>query len=243
MALDGLLLHNIVQELQELTPLRINRIAQISENELIFECYRQKKVNLILSIDSNTNRLSITNEAFVRMQEPSHFVMLLRKYCENGWIQKIEKIGLDRVIELTINNTNDLGDAIHLRIMVELMGKYANVILVDDKSIILDAFNRIAPYENTKRIIFSGANYDCPDQEEKQDPFIKQESINLDESLVKQYDGFSPLIAREIEHRIRLGENFNEILSQIKNSKELYVHSNLHYHSNPLKHIDLPYQV
>ena len=31
MALDGLLLNNIVHELSDLTPLRINRIAQISE--------------------------------------------------------------------------------------------------------------------------------------------------------------------------------------------------------------------
>lgn len=242
MALDGLLLNNIVHELSDLTPLRINRIAQISEYELVFECYRHEKINLLFSIDSTTNRLSITNEPFVRHSEPSHFVMLLRKHCGNGWIQSIKQIDLDRVIELKITNSNDLGDTVNLRIMVELMGKYANVILVDESNKILDAFNRIPPYENTKRIIFSGASYHYPEQEDKKNPFDQQDSINLDDSLVKQYFGFSPLLAREVEYRIRNHEDFNDILQTIQKSKTLYVHSNYQFHAIELKHIHLPYE-
>lgn len=242
MALDGLLLHNIVNELSQLTPLRINKIAQISEDELIFECYQSKKVNLLFSINSSTNRLSITNESFLRQSEPSHFVMLLRKHCSNGWIQSIHQIGLDRVIEIKITNSNDLGDMVEFKLMVELMGKYANVILVDSNNKILDAFNRIPPYENTKRIIFSGAIYDIPMQEDKKNPFDYQETIDLNQSLVKQYYGFSPLLAREFEHRIRNHENFNDIINELKNSKSLYLHSNLQFHAIELKHIQVPFE-
>lgn len=242
MALDGLILRNITQELSNLCPLRINRIAQISENELIFECYYQSKVNLIFSIDSITNRLSISLQPFVRMSEPSHFVMLLRKHCENGWIQSIQQVGLDRVIEVTITNHNDLGDSVTFKLMVELMGKYANVILVDESQKILDAFNRIPPYENTKRIIFSGAQYDYPVQEIKKNPFETQNEINLHESLVKQFYGFSPLLAKEIEYRLNQHQNFNDILLQIKDSKELFVHSNFQFHLIELTHLNQPYK-
>lgn len=239
MALDGLLLHNIVRLIKNECPLRINRIAQISENELIFECYNHKKVNLLFSIDSNSNRLSITEEPFVRLNEPTHFVMLLRKHLENGWINEINQIGLDRVVQILINNTNPLGDTVQHQLMVELMGKYANVILVDQDNKILDAFNRIPPYENTKRIIFSGAHYDVPPIEEKKDPFDFQEEINLDLSLVKQFHGVSPLLDRELHHRLLLGEDFNEILIELKESSKLFVHSNLAFHGIELKHLNL----
>lgn len=242
MALDGLLLNNIVRTIQSELPLRINRIAQISENELIFECYNHHKVNLVFSIDSISNRLSITNQPFVRVSEPNHIVMLLRKHLENGWINSLNQVGLDRIVDIMINNTNELGDAVTFKLMVELMGKYANVILVDESSKILDAFNRIPPYENTKRIIFSGAQYDYPPLADKKNPLEFQEDINLNESLVQQFHGFSPLLAREVEYRLRLGEDFNQVMLELKESPSLFIHSNLNFHAIELKHLHLDYQ-
>lgn len=242
MALDGILLNNITRLIQEECPLRINRIAQISENELIFECYNHQKINLVFSIDSISNRISITTEPFVRMSEPNHFVMLLRKHLENGWIKSMNQIGLDRVVEIQIDNRNDLGDDVQHRLMIELMGKYANVILIDQENKILDAFNRIAPYENTKRIIFSGAHYDLPPLEEKKNPFEFQAEIDLEPSLVKQFHGFSPLLAAEIDYRLRNNEDFNVILEQLRESNQLYVHTNLNFHAIELKHLHLDYQ-
>lgn len=240
MALDGIILHNINSMIQEILPLRINKISQISQHEIIFECFNQKKYNLLVSTDSISNRLLITTESFTRSSEPTHFIMLLRKYCENGIIQSSQQIGLDRVIEWKITNRNDLGDVVDFRLIFELMGKYANVILVNNESKILDAFHRIAPYENTKRIIFTGADYDYPITQLKKNPFEDFE-VNLDESLVNQFHGFSPLLAREVDYRIRqLHESFIEIMTSLKENHSLVVSSNLEFHNIELKHLGLP---
>lgn len=241
MALDGILLNNLVKHLQVETPLRINRIAQLSDTELVFECYNHKKLNLIFSIDSQSNRLSILSENYVRMDEPNHFVMLLRKHLENGWINSIKQVGLDRVVELKINNTNALGDSVNYRLMVELMGKYANVILVNDESKILDAFNRIPPYENTKRIIFSGAQYNVPDILDKKNPFDEQAEIHLETSFVQQFHGFSPVLDREVHHRLLQQQDFHSIMQECRNSESLYIHENLQFHLIELTHLNLPY--
>lgn len=240
MALDGIILHNINSMIQEILPLRINKISQIAQHEIIFECFNQKKYNLLVSTDSISNRLLITTESFTRSSEPTHFIMLLRKYCENGIIQSSQQIGLDRVIEWKITNRNDLGDVVNFRLIFELMGKYANVILVNNESKILDAFHRIAPYENTKRIIFTGADYDYPNIQLKKNPFENFEA-NLDESLVKQFHGFSPLLAREVDYRIRqLDESFQEIMTSLKENYSLVVSSNLEFHNIELKHLGFP---
>lgn len=240
MALDGIILQNINSMIQETLPLRINKISQIAQHEIVFECFNQTKFNLLVSTDSISNRLLITTESLTRSSEPTHFIMLLRKYCENGIIQSSQQIGLDRVIEWKITNRNDLGDVVELRLIFELMGKYANVILVNDQSKIVDAFHRIAPYENTKRIIFTGADYNYPDIQEKKNPF-EESSPDLDGSLVSQFHGFSPLLAREVDYRIRhLNESFDEIMSSLKNNHSLVVSSNLEFHNLELKHLNLP---
>ena len=48
----------------------------------------------------------------------------------------------------------------------------------------------------TKRFIHPGAKYVAPTQPEKKNPF-EIKNIDLDQSLVKQIYGFSPLLSNE----------------------------------------------
>ncbi len=235
MALDGLILHNIIASLQELCPIRINKIAQISQKELVFTCYSQQRYEILISTDSESNRLLVTNHPFQRTEEPSHFVMLLRKHCENGYIQSIQQSGLDRIAEFTISNRNALGDLVEIKLVVELMGKYANIILVDEKGIILDAFHRIAPFENTQRTIFSGALFEPVAAQDKHDPRIVSDYTS-ERSLTAQFEGFSPLFSKEMEYRLRQNESFDQIIKETLSSKNIYAYDK-HYHVIELKHL------
>ncbi len=241
MALDGLILHNIIASLQLLCPLRINKIAQISQKEIVLSCYNQQRFELLISTDSESNRLLVTNTPYRRVDEPNHFIMLLRKYCENGTIQTIEQTGLDRIVTLTITNRNELGDTIKTQIVVELMGKYANIILVDETQHILDAFHRIAPFENTQRTIFSGAKFVQAPSQNKKDPRFVQD-IDGNVSLTSQFEGFSPLFSKEVEYRLKQGEKFSEIIHQVLTSKHLYRYQK-HFHALELKHLEAKAEV
>ena len=65
----------------------------------------------------------------------------------------MEQIGLDRILHMVVEARNEMGDIHEKNLYIELMGKYANVILVDEDGRIIDALKRIPPFENNKRTI------------------------------------------------------------------------------------------
>ncbi|MBR3694604.1 MAG: NFACT family protein, partial [Erysipelotrichales bacterium] len=136
---------------------------------------------------------------------------------------------------------NEIGDLVVSRLYVELMGKYANIILCDEKGKIIDAMKRIPPFENTKRIIVPTAMYTPVEVQDKKDPL--GENIQIDDltPLYKQFHGFSPLLSREFEYRIHNGEKFEDIMHELMSTDRMYFYDlgdSFEYHCLPLLHLD-----
>lgn len=124
--------------------------------------------------------------------------MLLRKYISQGIITGISQIGFDRILKFAILGHNELGDPIEYDLYAELMGKYANLVLVDHhSSTIIDCLKRIPVFENSKRLLHPGAKYTLPAPQQKMSP-LSVDGLDLESSLVKQVEGFSPLYQRNI---------------------------------------------
>ena len=245
MALDGLVLHQISKKLKLLQPAKINKIQQISNDEIIFILRTQgKNHKLMISCHSIYNRIHLTNKEYQTMEMPNNFLMVLRKYIDRSIITNIEQLGLDRILKITMEVKDELSDYHHYYLYVELMGKYANLILVNDENRIVDALKRIPAFENNSRTIHPGATYTLPKPHtDKTDPFLATK-VNPDESLVKQFHGFSPLLSDEVMYRIKHGEQFTEIMQEIKHSDVLYLHhkqNDILYHLIELKHLQIPY--
>jgi len=245
MALDGLVLHQISEKLKGLQPAKINKIQQISNDEIIFNLRTQgKNHKLMISCHSVYNRIHLTNKEYKTVEIPSSFLMVLRKYLDRSIITNIEQLGLDRILKITIEVKDELSDYHNYYLYVELMGKYANLILVNEASKIIDALKRIPAFENNKRTIHPGALYTLPKpHSDKVDPFYAT-TVNLDESLVKQFHGFSPLLSDEVMYRLKHGEEFQTIMKEIKNSNCLYLHhkqNDILFHLIELKHLHSSY--
>ncbi len=202
MAIDGILLSGICNELKNYLPCKINKIQQVSSFELLF-AIRANRANhkLFISLHSQFNRINISNESYTTLETPSNFVMLLRKKCDGAIITNIEQVGLDRILLIDIEARNELGDIESLKMSIELMGKYANIVLIDENNRIIDALKRIPPFENNQRTIHPGASFVLPAAHlDKQDPFTSTH-YDLNVALYKQFHGFSPLLSREVQHR------------------------------------------
>ena len=244
MALDGLLLHQISSELNEYLPCKISKIQNISDVELLWTLRTpQGSRKLLTSFHSTYNRIHLTRASYTTLESPSNFVMLLRKQLDGGFIRRIEQIGLDRVLQLKIEVRDELGD-LHMRTLyAELMGKYANLVLVDEEDIITDALKRIQVFENSKRLIHPGARYVLPAQDmRKRDPFsIDASQLDEQRPLGTQLFGFSPLLGREVEYRMHEGEAYADIMEQIRASRTLYLHTvkeQTLFHCIPLSHLE-----
>lgn len=247
MALDGLLLHQLLKEMQASIPAKINKIQGLSDTELIFTIRTANGTQkLLISLHSVYNRINLTQETYTTMETPSNFIMLLRKQLDGGMIRSMEQIGLDRILHMVVESRNELGDLHNKHIYIELMGKYANFVLVDDQGKIIDALKRIPPFENNKRTIHPGAMYTLPPaHENKQDPYTAT-NVDFSLSLVKQFHGFSPLLASEVQHRMQNKESFASVMEEIKNSSNLYLYDHndtLYYHCIPLRHLHLKERV
>ncbi|SDM95051.1 Predicted component of the ribosome quality control (RQC) complex, YloA/Tae2 family, contains fibronectin-binding (FbpA) and DUF814 domains [Paenibacillus sp. yr247] len=224
MALDGLVLHAIVHELQACVGGRINKIHQPSENDVILHIRAQgQNVKLLLSANPTYPRVQITEQSQVNPMDAPMFCMLLRKHCESGVIEAVEQIAMERVIRMQIRHRDELGDMSTKHIIVEIMGRHSNIILLDpENETILDGIHHVTPAISSYRIVMPGSKYVTPPEQDKQNPlevdafafFHAIDQVSGEESkdkpeqrLVAAFSGLSPLIAKEIVFRSRQDGN------------------------------------
>ena len=224
MALDGITLYKVKEDLDKYLPIRINRIAETSKTQIVFNVHANRiRENLVMSFHSNYNHIRLSDRNYNTYNDPSTFIMVLRKYILNGIIHKIEQFDFDRYLLMHIRARDELYDEKEYILSVELMGKYANLILVNEEGKIIDALKKIPPYENTRRTILPGAVFELPEKQDKKDPFCAVD-IDFESSLVKQLQGFSRQLEEEVRFRMNKGQSFTEIMEMIKDSDRLYVH-------------------
>lgn len=223
MALDGLMLANIVRRLQPLAGSKISKIQNLSDEEILFSLHgRNGTLRLVINTHSNTNRIYLADTAQDFLQTPTNFVMVLRKYLTQGIITEIVQEGFDRLIRIGISGHNELGDFCQYDLYAELMGKYANLVLVDHETqTITDSLKRIPVYENTRRLIHPGAAYTLPEKQDKMSP-LSVTDLRTDISLVRQIEGFSPQLSQEYLYRMNQGESFSDITQKLLESELLY---------------------
>ena len=145
MAFDGICCKSIVSELNTLlVGGKINKIYEPNKNEIILDIYNKKKFTLNICIDSTNCRINLTNHLKENPKQAPNFCMLLRKYITSSKIISIDTYELDRIVIITLENYNELNDLVHFKLIVELMGKHSNIILVNEKNIIIDSLRHIA---------------------------------------------------------------------------------------------------
>lgn len=245
MAYDGIMMSRVVEQLsKKMNRGRINKIYQISQYELLIHIRSQSQnKKLLISIHPMYARVQLTHLSYPTPQTPNALTMLLRKHLEGAYLESIEQIQLDRIIDMTFVGTNELKDIVKFHVYIEIMGKHSNVIITYDNQKIIDCLKRISPAMNSQRILQPGAIYQFPPMIDKINPFENEYQKN--DNLTKIYQGFSPELSREVLYRINNGENFHEIMNQIKLSSSLYLHKyndKEYFHIIELTHLHCPYQ-
>lgn len=217
MSFDGLFTYTITKELKEaLHNGKITKIHQPFKYDLILQIRAGgKNQRLFLSAHPSYARIHLTNETYENPSTPPMFCMLLRKHLEGGVIENIEQLDMERIIIIDIKSRNELGDLTAKRLMIEIMGRHSNIILVDkEQNLILDSVKHLSPAVNRHRTVLPGHEYVLPPGQGKVNPFDANEeavlkkldfnSGKLDQQIVQQFAGISPLFAKEVIYRAGL---------------------------------------
>ena len=213
MALDGLVIHSIADELNSLlNGAKIDKIYQPEEDEILLQI-RNHKTNyrLVLSASASNPRVYLAED--YKKNNPKKapvFCMLLRKYVQGGIITNIEQVGFERILKISVESFDELKEKTIKDIYIEIMGRHSNIILVQrNENRIVDAAKRIPVSVSRVRQILPGQEYHLPPAQDKLNPL---DSISLADfssriksfegpcfkSIYSEFLGISPSIAREI---------------------------------------------
>jgi predicted ribosome quality control (RQC) complex YloA/Tae2 family protein len=235
MALDGAFLRHIKRELEEnALGSKVDRIYQPNRDELVFFLRaRSGNRKLLFSARANSARINFTEQIPENPKEPPMLCMLLRKRLVGARLAAIRQPQLERLLCFDFETINELGDEITLTLVAEIMGRYSNVILVDEKGKIIDALKRVDASMSSERLVLPGIPYQLPPPQDKlclltadvheiaERVCAQQGSMSLSKALLSVLQGVSPIVCREVQHRtargadVRVGEMTPELKERL----------------------------
>ncbi len=220
MAFDGAFLHKVIAELKTAVDCHIDKIYQPSRDELVFSLRKKGfSKKLLISAKAGAQRVHFTENKYENPATPPMFCMLMRKYLSAARLIDITQPDLERVAIFVFSTSNEMGDIVEIKLVCELIGGKANIILVNSDGKIIDAL-RHSSIEAGGRLVLPTATYTLPEKIEKLNPLLitskEIEAATEGRSLLSAVEGFSPLICREIEECENKTAALEKILTDIK---------------------------
>lgn len=249
MPFDAGVMAAVVKQFQDtVLGARIDKIYQPEKDEIVLNIrLKNQSKKILLSACPGKSRVGFCVSDRENPSEPPMFCMLLRKHLSGGHILDVKQIGFDRAVEFKISSTDDMGFVTQKYLVCEIMGTYSNIVFLDEKRKIVGVLHPVSLSPTNKRQVLCGFEYENPPRQEGKTNALdvtKEQFVgmilqdvsngkngNADKYLVSNYEGLSPLIAREIVYRAtsstsqplanidvdKLWFNFNKIYSDVKN--------------------------
>ena len=212
MPLDAVCLSGVVRELREsIVGLRIEKIQQPARDQVVLTLRGNRK--LLLCASAGQPRIHLTTVTRENPAVAPMFCMLLRKHLGSGRIAAVEQPALERVVSITIDMVDEMGEVGQRRLILECMGRHSNLILLDGEGRIIDCLRRVDMEMSEKRQVLPGLFYHLPPTQEKQDPLSVEEAKfaelmdsapreqEASEFLLDTFFGLSPLVCRELVYQ------------------------------------------
>lgn len=215
MPLDAITIHALTHELStKLEGGRIDKVQQPERDMLVISLRADgENMRLVLAAGTGNARIHLSKGAFENPAEPPMFCMLMRKHLVGARILKVEQPGYERMVVLTLDTHDELGISAGKKLVVELIGRSANVILVGADGRIIDCMRRMDFAGDALRRLLPGMIYRLPPAQAKR-PFFEVDaderramiaavdgSVPADKWLMDSFSALSPLVARELAHR------------------------------------------
>lgn len=213
MPFDGVVAKAVADELNEkISGGRIFKIYQPEKYTLVLHIRSDNNnYKLLMNCSANSARIHLTELDLENPSSPPMFCMLLRKHLLGGIVSGVECPGYERIINLYVESSDELGDKSTKKLAIEVMGRHSNIILVNSSGKIIDAIKHVDQDINRIREIMPARTYILPPAQDKTvpseldyDDFIRSivnEPGPVSRILLNKIKGFSPLLCREVCYR------------------------------------------
>lgn len=212
MAFDAVTVRALVNEIgDKITEGRIDKVYQPERDEITIGIRTyDESFKLVLSASSAHPRVHFTTVNKKNPQTAPMFCMLLRKHIGSGKITKVEQVGFERIIKISIESYDELGDLTTKYLIAEIMGRHSNIILTTADMKIIDCIKHVDFTVSSVRQLLPGLIYESAPPQDKTDLTDIEDTVKIDfsspvmtadKAVLSSVAGISPLTAREIIYR------------------------------------------
>ena len=216
MAFDACMMRAVLSEItREFPEAKIEKILQPRNDEVNMIIHHGRTSRrLVFNVGPNAPRLQLSDRAKENPLKAPMFCMLLRKHFTGARIVSVSQPGFDRIAEFTVSCYDEMGFATEKKIVCEIMGKYANLIVLDSDNKIIAALKVIDFAASSVRQVLPGLKYQIPEKAEKLSPLEIDENTfrerlsafpserTLEKFITTTYSGIATQIARELTFRV-----------------------------------------
>ena len=216
MPLDAVCLSALVREIEgEVAGARIDKIYQPARDEIILALRgAHGPVKLLLTANPQHPRIQFTTVFRDNPATPPMFCMLLRKHLSGARVLSITQPPMERVVDLELEALDELGVRAPRHLILEAMGRRANLILTGPDGRIVDCLRRVDAEMSPDRQVLPGLFYRLPPTQDKVNPLeldgegfaelvrSAPQEQKISDFLLDRFAGMSPLICRELAFRL-----------------------------------------
>ena len=215
MAFDACMMRAVLSEFRaEFPEAKIEKVLQPQNDEIdLVVHYGRSSRRLVFNVGPNAPRLQLSDRVKENPLKAPMLCMLLRKYFIGGKIISVEQLGFDRIACFTVSHYDEMGYLVEKKIICEIMGKYANFIVLDSEDKVLTAMKIIDFAASTVRQVLPGLKYQIPAKPDKLSPLVidahtfyeRLGRFPMEKSgekfITSTYSGIATQIAHELVYR------------------------------------------
>ena len=227
MAYNGITVSAVAEEIRRrAVGGRVVKLQQPEKDELQITIKKEKDtVRLLLTADAGLARACITEKQKPSPMTAPAFLMLLRKHIGSGRLVSVEQPDFERILVFTFEHLDEMGDPSEKHLIVEMMGRYSNLIFVDKDGRVLDCVHRVTPDISSVRTVLPGVPYESAPSQGRQNPMeetregflsaLKDASGVVAKVIPNLYTGFSRVTGEELANRAGVsGDTHTEALTE-----------------------------
>lgn len=189
---------------------RVDKIYQTEKDEIMINMRsKDGSFKVLVSASSNNPRFYVSKISKENPSEAPLFSMILRKNLSGSKLVKVEQFGFDRAAQFVFSGYNEFHEEALYYLVVEIMGKYSNIVLCNENHKVIDAIKRVSTVMSSKREIEPGLIYERPpvfdrvspisvDEEDLKNMMTNNAGLELRDFLMRSFLGLSTEIANKI---------------------------------------------
>lgn len=220
MAFDGATIHHVCSELRCAVGAHVEKVHMPAREDVVLSLkWKGGSGKLLMTANAGAPRLHFTTAPVENPQSPPMFCMLLRKHLLSARLTAVRQTGLERIVYLDFDATNEIGDPVSFTMAVEVMGRHSNLILIGSDGRIVDAVKRVDAEMSSVRQVLPGMQYTLPPAQQTvsltdSDTAAALQALReqpgdplLSKAMLSTLQGCSPMLAREGSYLAGQGED------------------------------------